>query len=166
MVGGQSDSPVQVTLCDLRRLRACTDARDAFAEMFPDGTSYRQLLLALADHPKGLIWWEFLALRVSPLHIARDAYEAQRLPIADAYDAQRRQIMDAYNAQTLPIEEAYWTRICTIDNVFDPQMLPISAAHEAQIRQIREACDTQLHSIWEASDTQLRSALRSVAEVV
>ena len=98
---------IEVCLADLQRLGACEDARTAFAQRFPDGASYRELLLAMADHPHGIDWWEWFAPRVKALCRIREAYAAQKRPLWEQYDAARRQaIREAAATLGCDVEEA------------------------------------------------------------
>lgn len=98
-----------IRLSNLERLDACAEARRAFQERFPDGANYRELILALADHPYGLAWWEWLAPKVSALAPAWEQYWTVREPIDEQYRTARKPVYEQYRTVMLPIKEQYQT---------------------------------------------------------
>lgn len=135
-----------VTLEMLQGLGACAPACEAFTVQFPQGTSYKELILTLAEHEDGIDWWEWLAPRVMALRTAWDRYQADTRPVWEQYEVVehpawerytvvRRQSLEQYHAGDRQAYERYQADTRPAWEQYQADMRPALEQYEADTRQ-------------------------------
>lgn len=97
LVGGDG----MLTVEELRSMRACALAIRAFWERWPSGQApLRDVVLALAEHPQGIEWWNWLAGTMSALTPAYEVYYEIIHPAVETYlTAERCAAVEYVNLQ-------------------------------------------------------------------
>lgn len=97
----------RLSLVSLQRMGACNHATSAFQERFPQGATLREVILALADYPQGINWFEWLATRLPELRQLWEQYDAAKRQLWEQYEAAKRPLREQYDAAEHQLWEQY-----------------------------------------------------------